>query len=118
MRPLDSVAILAAISLARRFIGCVAGRLLAYFSVNSAAANAWVEIMPVAAAAEATETVFKKRRRVMLAVGLPICLSPDFSFGQFMLPILVTTNSALLMRPRAIWMPSRRFVSTDLRAPP
>src|SRR5437868_8444477 len=53
-RPLVSARIASAISLARRFIGCVTGRLFAYLYVNSAfCANAPIEgsARPVAAPA-------------------------------------------------------------------
>src|ERR1700733_10201490 len=62
MRPFDSLPMRAAISRARVFIGCVAGRLFAYFSVNSAACALVSGASPVAQAA-ATDAVFRKERR-------------------------------------------------------
>jgi hypothetical protein len=56
--------------LARAFIGWVTGKLLAYLKVNSAAC-ADVDTRPVAAA-EATEAVFRKWRRVILPVDCSI----------------------------------------------
>src|SRR4051812_30576985 len=70
-RPLVSARIASAISLARRFIGCVTGRLFAYLYVNSAfCANAPIEgsARPVAAPARMWRRVSCMRLSPLLAV--------------------------------------------------